>query len=69
VGKSILCVEPSGCARGAPSPSDRRDLVSVDRWTLAEELWSFGEDDLYLAALDLSDEEMIQVWKRGGVST
>jgi hypothetical protein len=43
--------------------------VSVDRWTLAEELWSFGEDDLYLAALDLSDEEMIQVWKRGGVST
>jgi hypothetical protein len=21
-------------------------LVTVDRWTLAEELWSFGEDSL-----------------------
>jgi hypothetical protein len=41
-------------------------LLSVDRWTLAEELWSFGEDELYLAALDLSDAEMIQVWKRAG---
>jgi hypothetical protein len=41
-------------------------LVTVDRSTLAEELWSFGEDELYLAALDLSDDEMIRVWKLAG---
>ena len=41
-------------------------LVSVDRWTLAGELWSFGEDELYLAALELSDEEMVRVWKLAG---
>jgi hypothetical protein len=41
-------------------------LVTVDRWTLAEELWSFGEDELYLAALDPSDEEMVRVWRLAG---
>ena len=41
-------------------------LVSVDRSTLAEELWSYGEDELYLAALDLSDEEMVRIWRLAG---
>jgi hypothetical protein len=41
-------------------------LVSVDRWTLAEELWSYGENELYLAALDLSDEDMVRVWRLAG---
>jgi len=41
-------------------------LVTVDRWTIAEELWSFGEDELYLAALNLSDKEMIRVWRLAG---
>jgi len=41
-------------------------LVSVDRWTLAEELWSFGEDELYLAPLQMSDEDMVSVWVRAG---
>jgi hypothetical protein len=41
-------------------------LVSVDRWTLAEELWSSGEDELHLAALDLSDEDMVRVWRLAG---
>jgi hypothetical protein len=34
-------------------------LVETDRWTLAEELWSFGEDSLYPVALQLSDEDMV----------
>jgi hypothetical protein len=37
-------------------------IVTVDRWTLAEELWSFGEDSLYLAPLQMSDEELVRVW-------
>jgi hypothetical protein len=41
-------------------------LVCVDRWTLAEELWSFGEDSLSQAALELSDEEMVSLWLRAG---
>ena len=41
-------------------------FVIVDRWTLAEELWSFGEDQLHLAAIDLSDEDMMRVWRRAG---
>jgi hypothetical protein len=41
-------------------------FVEVDRWTLAEELWSFGEDELYLRAVDMSDEDMIRVWTRAG---
>ena len=41
-------------------------LVSVDRSTLAEELWAYGEDELYLAALDLSDEEMVRIWRLAG---
>ena len=41
-------------------------LVTVDRWTLAEELWSFGKDDLYLAPLEMSDEQLVAVWKLAG---
>ena len=41
-------------------------FVEIDRWTLAEELWSFGEDALYLRALEISDEEMIRVWTHAG---
>jgi len=41
-------------------------LVQIDRWTLAEELWSFGEDSLYREALRLDDEQMIRVWLLAG---
>jgi hypothetical protein len=41
-------------------------LVSVDRWTLAEELWSFGEDSLSQGALEISDEDMVSLWVRAG---
>jgi len=36
----------------------------MDRWTLAEQLWAFGEDDLYEAALTLSDSQMLDVFRR-----
>jgi hypothetical protein len=41
-------------------------LVTVDRWTLAEELWSFGEDELYLVPLEMPDEQLVAVWKLAG---
>jgi hypothetical protein len=41
-------------------------LVETDRWTLAEELWSYGEDSLYPAALKLSDEDMVRLWLLAG---
>ena len=41
-------------------------LVQTDRWTLAEELWSFGEDSVYPVALRLSDEDMVRVWLLAG---
>jgi hypothetical protein len=41
-------------------------LMETDRWTLAEELWSYGEDSLYPVALEMSDEDMIRVWVRAG---
>jgi hypothetical protein len=41
-------------------------LVSIDRWSLAEELWSFGEDAIHLAPLQMSDEEMVRVWVLAG---
>jgi hypothetical protein len=41
-------------------------LVSVDKWTLAEELWSFGEDSLSQAALEISDQDMVSLWVRAG---
>ena len=41
-------------------------LVTTDRWTLAEELWSFGEDSLYPVALRLSDEDMVRLWRLAG---
>jgi hypothetical protein len=48
----------------------RRDpgvtLVTVDRWTLAEELWSYGEDALYLRPLEMSDDDMVRVWGLAG---
>jgi hypothetical protein len=31
-------------------------LVQIDKWTLAEELWSFGEDSLYREPLRMDDE-------------
>ena len=41
-------------------------LIQTDRWTLAEELWSFGEDLLYPVALQLSDEDMVRLWLIAG---
>ena len=41
-------------------------LIETDRWTLAEELWSFGEDLLYPVALQLSDEDMVRLWLIAG---
>jgi hypothetical protein len=41
-------------------------MVTVDRWTLAEELWAFGEDELYRAPLELSDEDLVRVWVLAG---
>jgi hypothetical protein len=41
-------------------------LVTTDRWTLAEELWSFGEDSLSLASLELADEDLTRVWVLAG---
>jgi hypothetical protein len=41
-------------------------MVEVDRWTLAEELWSFGEDALCQAPLEMSDEDMVRLWVRAG---
>ena len=41
-------------------------LIETDRWTLAEELWSFGEDSLSPAALQLSDEDMVRLWLLAG---
>jgi hypothetical protein len=41
-------------------------LIETDRWTLAEELWSFGEDSLYPVALQLSDEDMVRLWLLSG---
>ena len=41
-------------------------LLEVDRWTIAEELWSFGEDSSSSAALELSDEDMVRLWLLGG---
>jgi hypothetical protein len=37
-------------------------MVTVDHWTLAEELWSFGEDALYRRPLEMSDVDLIRVW-------
>jgi hypothetical protein len=49
-------------ARGDPGVT----LVEIDRWTLAEELWSFGEDGLYVMPLQMSDEDMVRVWLLAG---
>ena len=41
-------------------------LIATDKWTLAEELWSFGEDSLYPLALQLSDEDTVHLWLLAG---
>ena len=41
-------------------------LIETDRWTLAEELSSFGEDSLSPAALQLSDEDLVRLWLLAG---
>ena len=41
-------------------------LVETDRWTIAEELWSFGEDSVYPVALRLPDEDMVRLWLLAG---
>ena len=35
-------------------------------WTLAEELWAWGEDDLVEPSLGLNDEQMVRLWIRAG---
>jgi hypothetical protein len=40
--------------------------VAIDRWSLAEELWLYGEDTLYLAPLDMSDTDLIDLWLLAG---
>jgi hypothetical protein len=63
---------PNGVRRalGGLLPAFGRDpgvtLVETDRWTIAEELWSFGEDALYPVALRLSDEETVRLWLLAG---
>lgn len=41
-------------------------LVQIDKWTLAEELWSFGEDSLYREVLRMDDAQMVRVWRLAG---
>jgi hypothetical protein len=41
-------------------------MVSLDRWTLAEELWSFGEDALHRVPLEMSDDDLVRVWVVAG---
>lgn len=33
----------------------------IDRWTLSEELWLYGEDDLHLRPLQMSDAELVSL--------
>ena len=46
--------------RPCPPPTVR---VTFSRGTAAAELWRFGEDDLAAAALELCDDELVQVWR------
>jgi hypothetical protein len=41
-------------------------LITVDRWTIAEELWLFGEDAISRVALELSDHDIVRVWVLAG---
>jgi hypothetical protein len=41
-------------------------IVSIDRWTLAEELSAFGEDDLCRLPLEMADEDLIRLWLLAG---
>jgi hypothetical protein len=45
---------------------DDQVFVTIDRWTLAEELWLFGEDTAYLKTLDMSDDDLLRVWTLAG---
>jgi hypothetical protein len=47
-------------------PDSGVTLIETDKWTLAEELWSFGEDPLCTAALQLSHEDMVRLWRLAG---
>jgi len=49
------------CPAGLRSRDPGVTLVETDRWTMAEELWAYGEDSLYPTALQLSDDEMVRV--------
>jgi hypothetical protein len=40
--------------------------VVIDRWTLAEELWAFGEDAYVDRTIALTDEELVEVWILAG---
>src|SRR5436190_19690753 len=58
-------------ARRDVSPSLRlpgrgATLITTDRRTLAEELWSCGEDSVYRSALQMSDEETVRLWRHAG---
>jgi hypothetical protein len=39
------------------------DSLVTDRWTLAEQLWAFGEDDLSERVLTVPDRQLIDVFK------
>ena len=45
---------------------DDHCFAIVDRWSLAEELWAFGEDELVARLLELPSAEMVRVWTFGG---
>lgn len=39
------------------------DYLVTDRWTLAEQLWAFGEEGLYERVLTLSDRQLVEVFR------
>jgi hypothetical protein len=38
-----------------------KSYVEIDRWTLTEELWLWGEDELHLRPLQMSDAELVSL--------
>lgn len=42
------------------------EYVVIDRWTLSEELWLFGEDALHPRPLEMSDPEMAELYRLAG---
>jgi hypothetical protein len=68
-GGICLSGTPADESDGIPSAGPTQTgvtLLEIDRWTLAEELWSFGEDSLYCEPLRMDDEAMIRVWVLAG---